>query len=232
MAGPAVVLEAGKIADEEPVVAARSVDHLDRHRLARLAGEAVDLVDAQRVALLGHEEALAIRIVGEPLEALVAVTADTKRELLAVGGIQALRALGEADLEQALLALVADHVGIAADVLDGFWIAEAVQGDAAQYRPGEREFDQFRVLVGDGKQRPPVGVEGQRRNVVAEALDDTAFDRDAVVGEPQGAFLPLGSVVPLLQCEQHPLAEHARCCRYDAGADGDDKDGGKCGPPR
>jgi hypothetical protein len=58
-------------------------------RLLRVAlGEAVNFIDAQRVALLGDKQALADRIVGQALKTLVAIEPQAQRQLLGLIGMQ------------------------------------------------------------------------------------------------------------------------------------------------
>ncbi|MCY1536220.1 hypothetical protein D9M68_716660 [compost metagenome] len=121
-------------------------------RLVRVGmGEAVDLVDAHRIAFLGHEQPLPGRVVGQPLEALVTGKADAQGQLLGFGGIDGSGVLVQAHLDQALLTLVGDDVDALADVLDGLGIAEPHQRDAADQVAVQGQFDELRALVGDGE---------------------------------------------------------------------------------
>jgi len=152
---------------------------LRRHRESR------HLVDSDRVALLGDEQPLADLIVGQALEALVAVTVDAQRELRRVRGIDDRRSLIDLDPKQALPALVADHIHAGGDVLDSLRIAEADQRDRAQQIALQAEFEQMRVAIGDGDQTVAIGIEGQRREIVLNATDHLALDRRLVIRQPQ-----------------------------------------------
>ena len=89
--GAAVVLETGRSrTNRRRSRFGRSIT-LDGHRRPWRARKALNFVDAQRVTLPGNKQAPAVRVVGQPLETLVAVAADAERELFAVGRIEALR---------------------------------------------------------------------------------------------------------------------------------------------
>ncbi|MNO01307.1 hypothetical protein D3C81_2214150 [compost metagenome] len=66
------------------------------------------------------------------------------------------------NLDQPLLALVGDHVGVGADEFNGLRITKADHRDAAQNLAVEGQLDQFGVLVGDGEQAFAHRIEGQR----------------------------------------------------------------------
>ncbi len=127
MAGLLVVLQAGEVADEQP-----GLMFTDMHRRARLAvRKAGDLVDTYRIALLGDEQALAGRVVGQAFEALVTVEIDAQRKLLRLLGVDDAGLLVYLDAQQPLPAFIADHVNAFGNVLDGLRIAEADQGNRA-----------------------------------------------------------------------------------------------------
>lgn len=126
------------------------------------------LVDHHRVPLLGHEQALARRVVGQTLEALVAVQANAQGQLLGVGGIEEQGVIVQAYADQPLLALIGDHVAVGPDVLHRLGVAEAGQRDTAQDTAIQRQLDQFGLGIGNGEQALAVGVVGQRRDVVVQ----------------------------------------------------------------
>lgn len=185
----------------------------------------MDLVDAHRVALLGDEQALALGVVGQPLETLVAVEADTQRKLLGIGSVDEARIVLQAHLDQALLALVGDHVDTAADVLDGLGVAEAGQRDGPQYLALQGQLDDLRRLVGHGEQGAPVGIEGQRGNVVVQPLDRLRLDPHTVVRQPYRALFPGIGVTPLLDGEPGPVEDAEALAEKDQRGQRDQQDG-------
>ncbi|MNJ44425.1 hypothetical protein D3C77_394770 [compost metagenome] len=106
-------------------------------------GEPVHLVDQHRVALLGNEQTLARRVVGQPLEAFITVQADTQGELLGILGIQKQSVVTQVDANQALLTLVRDHVTARPDILHRFGITKAGQRHTAQNTSVQRQLDQL-----------------------------------------------------------------------------------------
>ncbi|MNC61493.1 hypothetical protein D3C75_1114370 [compost metagenome] len=122
----------------------------------------VHFVDQHRVALLGDKQALAHRIVGQPFKSLVAAHVHAERHLLSVRRIEERGVVLQMNLDQPLLALVGDHVGVGADVLHRLRIAKADQRDAAQDLAVEGKLDQLGVLIGDRKQAFAHRVVGQR----------------------------------------------------------------------
>ncbi|MNP00563.1 hypothetical protein D3C76_923550 [compost metagenome] len=208
MAAAVVVLQAGQVANEEPGIALGIVHDMHGERLVRVGmGEAVDLVDTHRIALLGHEQALPGRIVGQSLEALVAGKADAQGQLLGFVGIDGGGVLVQAHLDQALKALVGDDVDALADVLDGLGIAEPHQRDTADQVAVQGQLDEFRALVGDREEAVAVRVVGQGGNIVRQAFDGFGLDGHLVVRQPDGAIPPLRCVAPFLQDEQAPLEQ-------------------------
>ena len=197
MAAALIELQARQVAHEQAAITPLIIRHLQVEALL-ITGKAGDFQDPQRVALLGHEQAPALAVVGQALEALVAIQAQPQGQLLAVGGIQPAGVVVHVHLEQTLGALVADHIDTRTDVLHRLGIAKAGQGHAPQDFPGQGQLDQFGALVGHGKQAAPVGVVGQRRNVITEAVDHLGLDRHPIVRQPQRAALPLGRMAPFL----------------------------------
>ncbi|MNQ73009.1 hypothetical protein D3C85_877280 [compost metagenome] len=177
-------------------------------RLTRIAvREAMNLVDPQRIALLGDEQALADRVVSQTLEALVAAQLDAQRQLLGVGRVDLAGVLVQAHLDQALSSLVGDHIEAATDVFDRLGIAKSDQLDPAQDATVERQLDQFRVLVGDGEQAAPIRVVSQRRDVVVQADDRLRLNRHPVIRQPDRVSLPLRHMAPLLRIEPGTLEQ-------------------------
>ncbi|MNP25262.1 hypothetical protein D3C76_1180600 [compost metagenome] len=123
--------------------------------------KAVHFVDQHRVALLGDKQALAYRIVSQAFEPLVAAHVHTEGHLFRVRGVEKAGVMLQMDLDQALLALVRDHVGVGADELDSFRITKTDQRDAPQDPAVERQLDQFGVLIGDREQAFAHRVVGQ-----------------------------------------------------------------------
>ncbi|MNE25222.1 hypothetical protein D3C80_1185440 [compost metagenome] len=169
--------------------------------------EAADFVDAHRVALLGDEQPALGGVEGQPLEALVATQADAEGQLLAIGGVNEGGLLVDVDADQPLLPLVADDVATRADVLDRLRIAEAGQGNLAQQATVQGQLDDLWRLVGDAEQAVPVGVVGQRRDIVVQPLDLFPLDHHAVVRQPDGALAPAFRVTPLAHGEPAPLVD-------------------------
>ncbi|MNP03684.1 hypothetical protein D3C76_955780 [compost metagenome] len=236
-----VELQTGKIADEQPPVAPRVVQHVHGERLVRLGmREAADLVDAHRIALLGDEQALAGGVVGQPLETLVAAQADADGQLFAVGRVDEARAVVQAHPDQTLEAFVDDDVDARRDVFDRLRIAETGQRNPAQHAPIQGQLDDLLLLVGDAEQAAPVGIVGQRRDVVVQSLDGLPLDRHAVVRQPDRPLAPALRMAPLAQAEPGPLidavllAEPGQRRQHDQQQDQQQaaKDGGKAGHGR
>ncbi|KAF1069580.1 MAG: hypothetical protein GAK45_01049 [Pseudomonas citronellolis] len=177
-------------------------------RLARLyAGEAMHLVDAHRVALLGHEQATAIRIVGQPLETLVAVQTDAQRELFHITGIEVPGIRVQHHAKQPLTALVTEYIDIATDVLDGLGITKAGQVDTPQHLALQRQFDDPCWRVGHREQAAPVRVVGQRRDIVIQALDRLCLDHHTIVRQPQRTLTPGFGIPPFAHREPAALEQ-------------------------
>ena len=205
MAAAFIELQARQVAHEQPGIAFGVVDDVHRVGFFRFEmGKAVNLVDQHRVALLGHEQALAGRVVRQPLEPLVAVQANAQGQLLGIAGIEEHRVVVKAHAYQPLLTLVGDHVAVGPDVLHRLWVAKTGQRNSAQDAAVQRQLDQLRTCIGNGEQGLAVGVVGQRRNVGPQAFDRTRLDHHLVAVQPHAL---LGRLPPGLEVEPAPLEQ-------------------------
>ncbi len=208
MAAGSVEIEAGKVAQEQPSIAFEVLQYLHVHRRCRLTmREATDAEDAHRVALLGHQQGFAQRIVGQAFQALVAVQANAQRQLRRAGGVEYPGVAVEAHLDQALGALVGDHEQPGGDVFDGFRIGEAAQFDGAQQFAVQRQLHQLRRLVGDTHQHPPLLVEGQRGKIVGQPFHRLGLDLGAVARQPERTLAALVLLEPGERVEPGPLEQ-------------------------
>ncbi|MNN59882.1 hypothetical protein D3C81_1750320 [compost metagenome] len=90
------------------------------------------LVDQHRIAFLGDKQTLAHRIIGQPLKPLVAAHVHAEGHLFGICRIEERHARFQVNLDQSLLAFVRDDIGVVADELHGFRIAETDQRNAPQ----------------------------------------------------------------------------------------------------
>ena len=145
--------------------------------------EAPHFVNQHGVALLGDKQALAHRIVGQAFKALVARRVDPQRQLLGIAGIQNPGVVIDLDLDQALLTLIGNHIGIFTNKLHRFGITKPDQCDTAQDLAIKGKFDQLGFLVGYSEQAFTNRVEGQCRNIVLEPFDGLALQYRAVLAQ-------------------------------------------------
>ncbi|MNI46950.1 hypothetical protein D3C73_1014380 [compost metagenome] len=123
-----IELQARQIPDEQPRIALAVLHHMHCIGLLRVfMGKPVNFVDHHRVSLLGHEQAFARRVIGQPLEPLVAVQAYAKAQLLGIVGVQEHRVVPQAHANQPLLALIGNHVTVGPYVFHRLRVAETGQ---------------------------------------------------------------------------------------------------------
>ncbi|MNZ40652.1 hypothetical protein D3C78_581810 [compost metagenome] len=208
MAAALIELQARQITHKQPRITLLVLYHMHRIRLFRVVmGETMHLVDQHRVALLGHEQALAGRVIGQAFETLVAVQANAQGQLLGILGVEKRRVVVQAHANQALFALVGDHVSVGADVFHRLRVAKPGQRHAPQNAPVQRQLDQLRAFIGNGKQAIAIGVEGQRRNVFIQAFDRLGFKHYLVLVQTNALLerLPPGLDVEPAAFEQTVL---------------------------
>ena len=113
----------------------------------------------------------------------------TQGHLLGLGRVEKLRVVLQVNLDQPLLTLIADHIGVLADELHRFGIAKAHQVDTPQDLAVQGQFNQFGVLIGHGKQALAHRVVGQRRDIIIQALNHLGFQHHLIVRQANGAFI-------------------------------------------
>ncbi|MNR15093.1 hypothetical protein D3C85_1316080 [compost metagenome] len=148
--------------------------------------EALHFVDQHRVALLGDEQPLAYRIVSQPLKTLVAAHVYANGHLLGVCTIEEGGVLLQMNLDQSLLTLIRDHVGVGTDEFHRLRIAEASQRHTPQNLALKGQLDQLGVFVGDSEQAFALRIERQRRDVIVQPVDHPCFDVHPVLIQADG----------------------------------------------
>ena len=104
-----------------------------------------------------------------------------KGHLLGIRCIEERCVLLQMNLDQPLLTLVSDHVSVGTDEFHRFRIAKPDQRNASNNLAVQRQFDQLGVFVGDGEQAFAHRIEGQRRNIVVQPLNDSRLDRHLIL---------------------------------------------------
>ncbi|MNZ86719.1 hypothetical protein D3C78_1055540 [compost metagenome] len=177
--------------------------------------KALHFIDQHRVALLGDKQALALGVVGQAFKPLVPGHVNAQGHLLGIGGIEERRAVLQMNLDQALLTLIADHIGVGTDELHRLRVAKPHQRHAAQDFPVEGHLDQLGILVGHGEQAFTHRIKGQCRDVIVQPVDHLRLDHHLIVIERHGLLTE--RVQPGLQVEPGTLVkavvltQHTQC---------------------
>ncbi|RMN99262.1 hypothetical protein ALQ50_05525 [Pseudomonas coronafaciens pv. coronafaciens] len=182
-----VELQAGQITNGQPAIALAVGNYLE------IAGgvvvglwKAAHLDDLHRVAFSGNEQALAHRVIGQPLVTFVAARVDPQRQLLGVGGVEAFCVVIDVNLNQPQPTLVADDIRAGADVFNSFSIAKAHQRNAPQHAAIEAQLDQLGILVGHCEQALAIRVVTETRNIIFQPCNNLPFCHDAILIKANG----------------------------------------------
>src|SRR5690606_27894500 len=138
----------------------------------------------QRIALLGQQQALAMRVPGQAFEALVAGIGETQvmdSQIVQLDAFQ-LRLWIQHGHQPA--ALIDNGQTSVIQRLDRLRIGKAGQTYTTQHHTTWREFDQLRVLSRDGPQGAGKRIPGQARSLVLFQSRQSRLQRQFVVGQP------------------------------------------------
>lgn len=135
--------------------------------------------------------------------------------MLEVGCIKRARGIVDAHLDQALLALIGNHIGAGRHIFDGLGITKTFEIDGALEFALQADLDHLGRLVGDAEQAAAIRIIGQRRHI-ADIGNGLGFDHHAVVAQPQRLIAPLRTMLPLLHGEPGSLEQPILLAQHGA----------------